>query len=123
MSSKFNLAIQTRKVIEKLKSISEDNPNIYSTDISDCITNAIELGTVSNSQEVSLYSTYVNFSNEKHYRFLYQIKTSVNGKIKNIDFVMSLIRDFEREFVYADKVNVLPEAGTIFVDILKKKIN
>lgn len=121
MATKFNLSIQSRKVLDKLDQIPQDNENLYSIDMSECISNSMILGTLYNSPDVSLYMTLVKFGEDDFYRFLYQIKTSVNGKIKNIDSVMSLIKEFEHEFVYADKVNVIPEAGSIFVDILKKK--
>lgn len=121
MANKFNLGIQSRNLVSKLNQIPQDNENLYSTDISECISNSMILGTLCNSSEISLYMTLVKFGDDDCYRFLYQIKTSVNGKIKNIDSVMTLIREFEHEFVYADKVNVIPETGSIFVDILKKK--
>lgn len=123
MISKFNLANQSRKLLEKLDVVSQADSDVFSNEISDCISTALRIGTVSNSSDVSLYVTYVNFEDTRCYRFLYQIKTSVNGKIKNIDSVMSLIKDFEREFTYADKVNVVQESGVIFVDIFKKKKN
>jgi len=119
MAIKFNLGLQTRKVLDKLQSI--DPESLYTTDICDCIDKATNNGTMYNSPDVVLYMSLVKFGDVDHYRFLYQIKTSVNGKLKNIDSVMLLIKEFEHEFVYADKVNVVQESGSIFVDILKKK--
>lgn len=121
MAGKFNLANHSNKVIEKLKLVDPQNPSLYSNEISECISNAMLIGTMSTHNEVILYMTLMKKDGVDYYRFLYQIKTSVNGKIKNIDSVMSLIRDFEKEFVCADKVRVHPEGGAIFVDILKRK--
>lgn len=121
MAGKFNLANHSNKVIEKLKLVDPENPSLYSNEISECISNAMLIGTMSTHNEVILYMTLMKKDGVDYYRFLYQIKTSVNGKIKNIDSVMSLIRDFEKEFVCADKVRVHPEGGAIFVDILKRK--
>ena len=121
MAGKFNLANHSNKVIEKIKLVDPNNPSLYSNEISECISNAILIGTMSTHNEVILYMTLMKKDGKDYYRFLYQIKTSVNGKIKNIDSVMSLIRDFEKEFVCADKVRVHPEGGAIFVDILKRK--
>lgn len=120
-SNKFNLGLQTRRVLEKLNQISMENEAIYSVDISDCISNSMIIGTLYNSPDISLYMTFTKFGEDLCYRFLYHIKTSVSGKMKNIDSVMTLIKEFEHEFVYADKVNVIPESGSIFVDILRKK--
>lgn len=121
MAGKFNLANHSNKVIEKIKLVDPSNPSLYSNEISECISNAMLIGTMSTHNEVILYMTLMKKDGKDYYRFLYQIKTSVNGKIKNIDSVMSLIRDFEKEFVCADKVRVHPEGGAIFVDILKRK--
>lgn len=121
MAGKFNLANHSNKVIEKIKLVDPNNPSLYSNEISECISNAMLIGTMSTHNEVILYMTLMKKDGKDYYRFLYQIKTSVNGKIKNIDSVMSLIRDFEKEFVCADKVRVHPEGGAIFVDILKRK--
>lgn len=121
MAGKFNLATHSNKVIEKLKLVDPENPSLYSNEISECISNAMLIGTISTHNEVILYMTLMKKDGVDYYRFLYQIKTSVNGKIKNIDSVMSLIRDFEKEFVCADRVRVHPEGGAIFVDILKRK--
>lgn len=121
MATKFNLSLQTRKVLEKLDLVDIDNTNLYSNDISECISNSMIMGTLYNSPDVSLFMSLTKIEDIDYYRFLYQIKTSVNGKIKNIDSVIGLIKEFEHEFIYADKVNVIPEAGSIFVDILKKK--
>ena len=123
MINKFNLSDYTKKLVEKFSALNIDTTNVIKYEdetISDCITKATQNDLIHNSSDASLYITYVLYQGRPYYRLLYQIKTSVNGKIKNIDSVISLIKEFEHEFTFADKVFVTPEAGVIYVDILKK---
>ena len=118
----FNLETQTQKIIDKLVSIPVDNPNLYCEDeVSSCITMSQFMGCVVKGTDVDVYGTLYKKDDKEYFRFVYQIKTSNGGKIKNIDFVMGLIRDFEHAFVFADKINVIQESGVTYLDVFKLK--
>lgn len=54
-----------------------------------------------------------------YYRLLFQIKTSNNSKVHNIESVMQLIRIIEDKFITVDKVNTCQQEGSYFVDMYK----
>lgn len=54
-----------------------------------------------------------------YYRLLFQIKTSNNSKVHNIESVMQLIRIIEEKFITIDRVNTCQQEGSYFVDMYK----
>lgn len=118
----FNLETKTQWIIDSIKSIPSDNSDLYCEDeISSCIDKSQIIGCVVKSSDVDIYGTLYKKDNKEYFRFVYKIKISNGGKIKNIDFVMNLIKDFEHAFIFADKINVIQESGVTYLDIFKLK--
>lgn len=110
---------KTNEFIKKLENI-KDAP--YSdVDISSGVTLSRQLGLSYENGDVSVFVSYCNLEGKNYLRHLYQVKMQSSGKVKNIDSVMSVITQFEDEYIYADKITVTPDSGCIYVDIYKTK--
>jgi len=120
----MNVMNQSRKLLDKLLKIKSDtpeNPYLFSdVDIGTVLINARLMGCANDTNDTSVAVTMYNEDNKDYIRFLYQIKVQVNGRVKNADCIMALINDFEHEFIYADKINVIQDAGIVYIDILKQ---
>lgn len=104
--------------------LSSDRNLIY---CSDSIYDAIVLSRLQNlsvedrsNSNISLFFSVKKFEDGRdYYRFLFQIKTSNNSKVHNIESVMQLIQIIETEFITIDKVATCQQDGSYFVDVYK----
>ena len=112
---------KTNELLEKLASSSDSN--VFSEpDIGSGMIQSRLCGLSYENGETSVFVTYCKLEDNKTYiRHLYRINIQTSGKVKNIDSVMTLITQFESEYVYADKISVAPDSGCIYVDIYKLK--
>ena len=122
-----NYINNTKKLLEKIKTISPDNEYLY-TQLDDSsggpLINGRMCGLAIETGDVSVYLSLCRLdpaSDDLYYRFYYKISLQSTGKIKNLDSMMSVITSFEHEFIYADKINVIQDSGVAFIDIFKKK--
>jgi len=72
-----------------------------------------------NESSVNLFFTLRMIEGRNYYRFLFQIKTSNNSKVHNIESVLQLIRIVEEQFISIDKINTCQQENSYFVDIYK----
>lgn len=112
---------KTNELLKKLSSNSNQELLFSEPEISSGVLQSRLYGLSYENGETSVFITYCNIDNKTYIRHLYQIKVQTSGKVKNIDSVMSLITQFESEYVYADKISVVPDSGCIYVDIYKLK--
>lgn len=115
--------IKTRELFSKLSDNTRNQDLLFSEpDIGSGMIQSRLNGLSYENGEVSAFLSYCKLEDGKVYnRFLFQIKVQSSGKVKNIDSVMALITQFEDEYIYADKISVFPESGSIYVDIYKLK--
>lgn len=121
-----NYINNTKKLLEKIKTVPLDDEHLYSKidEAGSAIINGRISGLCIENNDVSVYLSLCKLdesSEDIYYRFYYKISLQSTGKIKNLDSMMSVITSFEHEFIYADKINVIQDAGVAYIDIFKKK--
>lgn len=114
--------IKTRELLSKLSKHNNQDILFSEPDIGSGMIQSRLYGLSYETGDVSVFLSYCKLDDDKVYnRFLFQVKVQSSGKVKNIDSVMTLITQFENEYIYADKISVFPESGCIYVDIYKLK--
>lgn len=114
-----NFITHVDRLIVKLKKL-ENSESLY-TDESDtkkAIANAALNGLYVDSKDFCVALN--RFRNNKEYiRTSLQIRMQNNAKVKNIEMIVKIIREFECYFISIDKIKVDQEDNIIYLDFYR----
>lgn len=114
-----NFIDQVNKLLKQMVQTKEE-AQYCDGDLKQAIANARINGLFTEIKDSSVYvNRYKDSKSRECLRVVYQLRTQNNAKVKNIETLIKIIRQFECYFISIDKINVLLEDNMIYLDVFR----